>query len=433
VAAGLDSLTIVPAWIAPTATAPVDAVVAVPGSKSMTNRALILSALADGPSKIADPLDARDTQLMAAALRDLGASLSQEGQRLLVHPGTTHGEVTVNCGLSGTVMRFTPPVAALTGATARFTGDEQARARPMAPLLDGLRTLGVHVEGDRLPFTVAGDGAVVGGPVALDASGSSQFVSALLLSGALFDDGVEIRTVGGPVPNLPHLTMTERMLAAHGVRVERGGAEQSTSWRVRPTALPARDWAIEPDLSNATPFMAAAMLTAGRIRIPGIGTASVQPVAQVRALFEAMGATVLVSPDAVTVSGNGRVRPVDLDLRDLGELTPTVTALLLVADGASRLRGIGYLRGHETDRLAALATDAERIGGRIDVTEDGLVVTPGPLRADEWRSHHDHRMATAGAILGLVVPGLTVDDIGATAKTMPEFPSLWQQMLTSAA
>jgi 3-phosphoshikimate 1-carboxyvinyltransferase len=420
-------------WSAPTATAAVDAVVEVPGSKSMTNRALVLAALSEGHSVISHPLDARDTRLMATALEDLGARVATETSDWSVAPGSTETAVTIQCGLAGTVMRFVPPVAALTHAPATFVGDDQARTRPLAPLLRALAALGVEVAGGpALPFVIGGRGRVQGGEVALDASASSQFVSALLLAGARFDDGVTLLNSGRRAPNRPHIAMTTSMLARHGVEVqELSGSTEG--WRVDARPMSAHDWAVEPDLSNATPFFAAAMVTGGRVRVIRLGGDSVQPVEQVAQTFTALGADVSIGDDSVTVTGDGRVRPVQLDLRDLGELAPTVTALAMLADGPSRITGIEYLRGHETDRLAALSAEAERIGGRVDVADDGLVIHPRPLHGGTWHTYRDHRMATAGAILGLLVPGVAVDDIATTAKTMPEFPLLWERMLAAAA
>ena len=421
-------------WAAPTATEPVDAVVTVPGSKSMSARALVLAALAEGPSQIRGGLEARDTALMRAALRGLGSRVEESDDAWTVTPGWSSGDVTVDCGLAGTVMRFVPPIAALRDGRTTFDGDEQARQRPVGPVLDGLTALGVTVErrnGGSLPFGVVGRGAVRGGEADLDLSGSSQFVSALLLAGARFDRGLTLRGTGRATPNRPHITLTERMLAVHGVAVE--SSDTADVWHVDPAPVRAHDWVIEPDLSNATPFFAAALVTAGRVRVDGLGTASVQPVSKVADLLTALGARVEVGQTSVTVNGDGHVDAVDLDLRDLGELTPTVVALALLADGPSRITGIGYLRGHETDRLAALAADAEQLGGRIDVLDDGLVIHPRPLRAQVWQTYADHRLATAGAVLGLVVPGVEIDDIAATSKTLPDFAGMWRRMLERAS
>jgi 3-phosphoshikimate 1-carboxyvinyltransferase len=425
----------VTSWAAPTAAEPVDAVVDVPGSKSMTNRALVLAALSDGPSHIRGGLDARDTRLMRDALSALGSGVEETPDGWSVTPGSTTQDTTVHCGLAGTVMRFVPPVAALRVGRTAFVGDDAATHRPVGPVLDALTALGVEVERNdagTLPFSVRGAGQVPGGPVSIDASASSQFVSALLLAGARFEHGLTLHSSGPRTPNRPHIDLTRHMLARHGVVVESTDAG-TDNWSIAPGRLTAHDWTIEPDLSNATPFFAAAVLTAGTVRVEGLGGTSVQPVQRVAQLFSALGADVAVDAGGMSVRGHGHVDGIDVDLADLGELTPTVVALALLADGPSRLTGIGYLRGHETDRLAALADDAARLGGRVDVLDDGLVVRPRPLHAQVWKAYADHRMATAGAILGLVVPGVEIDDIGSTTKTLPDFTSLWHRMLSLAS
>ncbi len=436
-----------PPWTAPHVTAPVHATVRVPGSKSVTNRALLLAALADGPSELRAPLRSRDTDLMAAALRALGASITdgQDGS-WQVTPGAAAGSgaVEVDCGLAGTVMRFVPPAAPLSGREVRFDGDPRARERPMGVMLDALRALGVDVDGDALPFTLRGSGAdggsggggsasggsasgVDGGPVTLDASGSSQFVSGLLLAGARYRHGIQVRHEGPPMPSMPHIEMTVHMLREHGVHVESAGA---VSWSVEPGPIKARDWDIEPDLSNASVYLAAAALTAGEVTVPGWPTSTTQAGDAIRGILAAMGCAVaLDATTGLTVRGPERLTGIDIDLHDVGELTPTVAALAALADGPSTLRGIAHLRGHETDRLAALAAELTGLGGAVEVLDDGLRITPRPLHAGGWRAYADHRMATAGAIVGLLVPGVEVDDIGCTSKTMPDFADSWAAML----
>jgi 3-phosphoshikimate 1-carboxyvinyltransferase len=290
-----------------------------------------------------------------------------------------------------------------------------------------------HGRADALPFTVHGTGGLPGGEVVLDASGSSQFVSGLLLSGACYEKGLVVRHDGEPVPSLPHIEMTVDMLRAAGVAVDSpgSGAEPDT-WRVSPGPIAARDWLVEPDLSNASVFLAAAAATAGEVTVLGWPTGSTQPGAAILGVLEQFGATVTPGPDGVTVTGPDRLTGVDVDLHDVGELTPTIAALAALALGPSRLRGIAHLRGHETDRLAALVAELTALGAGAEETPDGLVVEPRPLRATDrpWRAYADHRMATAGAILGLAVPGVTVDDIGCTGKTIPEFPARWAALLS---
>ncbi|MED5812329.1 3-phosphoshikimate 1-carboxyvinyltransferase [Mycolicibacterium sp. 050232] len=421
-------------WSAPSTTTPVDATVTVPGSKSLTNRALVLAALAtaQGSSTVRGALRSRDTDLMIDAIRTLGVTVqaAEHDDTALTVSGdiAPAADARVDCGLAGTVLRFVPPVAALSTTAVTFDGDEQARARPIAPLLDALRGLGVDVDGDRLPFAVRGRGAVAGGTVEIDASGSSQFVSGLLLSGATFTDGLTIVHTGTSVPSAPHVAMTVAMLRDAGVQVDDSVPNR---WQVSPGPIAARDWSIEPDLSNSTPFLAAAIVTGGTVRIAGWPSVSIQPADTILDLLTKVNATVHQRDSHLEVSGTEGYDGFDADLHDVGELAPTVAALAALArDGAtSRLRGIAHLRGHETDRLAALTTEINGLGGECAETEDGLLITARPLHGGTWRSYADHRMATAGAIIGLRVPGVEVENIETTAKTLPDFPLMWVQML----
>ncbi|GAA4980912.1 3-phosphoshikimate 1-carboxyvinyltransferase [Nonomuraea thailandensis] len=454
-----------PHWPAPTATTPVTATVPLPGSKSVTNRALLLAALADGPGVVRQALRSRDADLMVAALRALGTTLvavreTAAGVDWQVTPGPIRGGGHIDVGLAGTVMRFVPPVAALADGPVSFDGDPHARKRPMGPILDALRSLGVRIDNDALPFTISGP--LAGGEVTLDASGSSQFVSGLLLAAPRFEKGITIRHVGPPVPSLPHIEMTVEMLRAVGVRVDDG---ERDVWRVEPGPIAARDMTVEPDLSNAAPFLAAALVTGGTVTIPAWPLRTTQAGDALRDLLTAMGATVTRAPadrdptathastgsdstDAsvtgsaassdhstgpatadLVVTGTGRITGIDTDLHDVGELTPTIAALAALASTPSRIRGVSHLRGHETDRLAALATEINRLGGDAEETEDGLIIRPRPLHGGTFHSYDDHRMATAGAVIGLAVPEVEVENIATTAKTLPEFVQMWTAML----
>ena len=432
-AARSDETSTVPsAWPAPTPTgAPLDATVAVPGSKSLTNRLLVLAALADGPGVLRGALRSRDTDLMAAALRDLGVGITEgaDPSELHVTPAGLRGPAEIDCGLAGTVMRFVPAVAALADGTVRFDGDEGARVRPMGPVLDALRDLGVAVEGqDTLPFTITGAGAVRGGTVDVDASGSSQFVSGLLLAAPRFDEGVTLRHTGPTLPSVPHIDMTVEVLREVGVHVD---DSVPLTWTVAPGPVAARDVHVEPDLSNAGPFLAAALVVGGTVRVPGWPAVTTQPGAMMAELLTAMGGKAELVGGVMTVTGTGEIRGIDVDLHEAGELAPTVAALAALADSPSRLRGIAHLRGHETDRLAALATEITRLGGQAEETEDGLVITPRPLHGGTFRTYHDHRMATSGALIGLRVPGVLVEDVETTAKTLPGFTAMWDRMLSA--
>ncbi|MGY4769355.1 3-phosphoshikimate 1-carboxyvinyltransferase [Kribbella sp. CWNU-51] len=410
---------------APRAGGPVTGRITVPGSKSISNRALILAALADGPSHLTGLLAARDTALMRSALVSLGVGISESGTTVTVTPGSLKGPANVDCGLAGTVMRFVPPVAALADGVVAFDGDPYARERPMGVILGALRTLGVQIDDagtGRMPYTVSGTGSVRGGKVTLDASGSSQFVSALLLAGARYDEGVDLRHDGKPVPSQPHLDMSVAMLRERGVSVDDG---EPNRWVVTPGPIRALDTAIEPDLSNAAPFLAAAVITGGEVTVTGWPSQTTQPGDQLRDIFTRFGAEVSRTDDGLTVRGTGRVQGVDLDLSEVGELSPVLLAVAAFADGPSYLRGIAHLRNHETDRLAALETEFNALGGDVTQTADGLEIRPKPLRGGLFGTYHDHRMAHAAAVLGLLVDGLEIENIGTTAKTLPEFPELW--------
>ena len=420
-------------WAAPHVTSPVNARVTIPGSKSMTNRALILAALAaaqgGGSSRIDGALRSRDTNLMIGALQTLGFDVGGDGDDVRVGGALTPDvEARIDCGLAGTVLRFVPPMAALSTASVLFDGDEQARARPIKPLLDGLRGLGVDVDGEGLPFTVHGRGAVAGGPVHIDASASSQFVSGLLLCGAAFRNGLTVIHTGTTVPSAPHVAMTAAMLAETGVDVDTTIPNQ---WRVDAGTVRPHDWAIEPDLSNALPFAAAATVTGGTVRIAGWPTLSVQPAPIILSILRQLGCVVVHEDSGLAVTGPESFGGFDMDLGEVGELAPAVAALAALAEpgSVSRLTGIAHLRGHETDRLAALCSEINALGGNCEETPDGLVITATPLKGGVWHSYADHRMATAGAIIGLRVAGVQVEDIGTTAKTLPDFPGLWTGML----
>ncbi len=421
-------------WVAPTAGGPLDATVEVPGSKSLTNRLLILAALADGPGTLRGALRSRDADLMIGGLRALGVEIEEGGSpsELRVVPGPLRGPADVDCGLAGTVMRFLPPVAALADGTVRFDGDEEARVRPMGPVLAALHALDVPVEGSgerlptTLPFTIRGRGHVRGGSVDVDASASSQFVSGLLLAAARYDQGLTVRHVGHTLPSLPHIEMTVEVLREVGVVVD---DSRPAIWRVEPGPITARDVQVEPDLSNAAPFLAAALVAGGTVRVTGWPTATTQPGALVPELLESLGATTHLADGVLSVTGTGEIRGVDVDLHAAGELAPTFAALATLADSPTRLRGIAHLRGHETDRLAALATEITRLGGQAEETRDGLVITPRPLHGGLFRTYHDHRMATSAAVIGLRVPGVAVQDVETTAKTLPGFAGMWERML----
>lgn len=416
------------AWPAPSASGPVRAVVDVPGSKSMTNRALVLAALAVGPSSLHRALLARDTRLMMRGLTALGVGITEGPAAVTVTPAPLIGPAVVDCGLAGTVMRFLPPVAGLATGRITFDGDVRARQRPMAQVLGALRTLGVAVEpkATSLPFELAGTGRVAGGQVTIDASASSQFVSGLLLAAARYDRGVDVRHDGKPVPSLPHIAMTVEMLRLRGVAVD---DSEPHRWRVTPGPIDGVAVDIEPDLSSAAPFLAAAVVTGGTVTVRGWPPVTTQAGDALRWILAEFGATVTLDREGLTVVGPDRLAGVDIDLHEVGELAPVVAALAAVADSPSYLRGIAHLRGHETDRLAALGTELTRLGADVDETPDGLRIRPRPLTGALVQTYDDHRMAQAAAVLGLVVPGVLVENVATTTKTHPAFVAAWTRTL----
>jgi len=421
-------------WPAPVAASALSAVVALPGSKSLNNRELLLAALANEPTLLTSVLESRDSALMIAALESLGAKIqdNQDGA-LLVTPATSITGATVDCGLAGTVMRFVPPMAALAHGDVIFDGDEAARRRPMKTTIDSLRALGIEVNDagtGSLPFTVHGTGSIRGGELTIDASASSQFVSGLLLAAARFENGLTLRHVGEHLPSLPHIEMTLDCLAKRGVRVSN---PEPTVWRVEPGPISGGTVAIEPDLSNAGPFLAAAMVAGGTVFIEGWPDSTTQVGDEFDGILQAMGATIERKDGGLEITGTGKIHGIDIDLSIGGELTPVIAALATLADSPSVIRGVAHLRGHETDRLAALATEINRIGGIARETADGLEIDPSDnLHGALWHTYEDHRMATAGAIIGLRVPGILIEDIKVTSKTMPNFDQLWKFMLAEA-
>lgn len=420
-------------WPAPVANGPIHAEVALPGSKSLTNRELVLSAIASEPTLLVSPLKSRDSHLMVEALRNLGTQITElESGDILVTPAALDRRAMIDCGLAGTVMRFVPPIAALSTAHVHFDGDEAARRRPMQVTISSLRDLGVIVD-DRdgaLPFLIKGKGSVSGGELTIDASASSQFVSGLLLAAARFENGITLRHAGEHLPSLPHIEMTLDCLRKRGVKVS---SPEPTVWKVEPGEISGGRVAIEPDLSNAGPYLAAAMVAGGSVTIPGWPESTTQVGDEFDGILQQMGAKISRSKNGLTITGAGEIHGITIDLSIGGELAPVIAALATIADSPTRISGIAHLRGHETDRLAALATEINRIGGICRETEDGLEIDPSEnLHGALWHTYEDHRMATAGAIIGLRVPGIEIEDIKTTSKTMPTFDRLWLQMIGTA-
>jgi 3-phosphoshikimate 1-carboxyvinyltransferase len=337
-------------------------------------------------------------------------------------------------------MRFVPPMSVLAKGEIRFDGDLAARRRPMDTTIDSLRELGVTVTDEgtaALPFIVHGTGSVDGGEVTIDASASSQFVSGLLLAAARFENGITLRHDGNHLPSMPHIEMTLDCLEKRGVKVSTSnldGKDGLPEWRVEPGEIRGGTFAIEPDLSNAGPFLAAAMVAGGSVTITGWPDVTTQVGDEFDGILQQMGATIVRSQAGLTITGTGVIHGIDIDLSIGGELTPVIAALAAIADSPTVIRGVAHLRGHETDRLAALATEINRIGGIARETPDGLEIEPSEnLHGALWETYEDHRMATAGAIIGLRVPGILVEDIKTTSKTMPDFDKMWLNMLEGNA
>ena len=417
---------------------PVDINVVIPGSKSVTNRALILAAQAKSPSTLRRPLVSRDSELMVAGLKALGIGIEEatvvvdgiEELQWIVTPAPMHGGVRVDVGNAGTVMRFLPPLAALATGEVIFDGDPRSYERPLGPVIKALEELGVSIDHEdrySLPLKLHGTGKISGGEVTIDASESSQFLSALLLVAPSFTNGITVKHKGGSLPSMPHIEMTVDMLRQFGAVVEVDSVAQT--WKVKSGALHGLDLVIEPDLSNASPFLSIAMVCGGRVAIADWPTKTTQPGDQLRTILAEMGAQFSFGDNGLTIIGTGKIHGIDVDLHDVGELTPSIAALCALADSPSHLRGIGHLRKHETDRLAALTREINALGGNVTEEETALHITPAPLHAGVFHTYDDHRLATAGAVLGLVIEGIEVENIATTRKTLPDFPGLWSSLL----
>ena len=417
-------------WSAPTVGRPIHSSISIPGSKSATNRAFILAALGEGVSKIRKPLLARDTELMLSALEKLGCVIKRDKNVVEISGmKNAHQDLEIDVGLAGTVMRFVPPIAALSAGVVHFDGDERARQRPMKSLIEALKALKISVDDQAkgsLPFSITSDGVVAGGELTINATESSQFVSAFLLAAAKFKNGLTVKHVGGKLPSLPHIEMTIEMLRQVGVEVK---TIDKNKWEVKPSKIKTKDWDIEPDLSNAGPFLAAAMVTKGEVIVSDWPEKTTQAGNAWIEILKQMGAEVSLSSTGLTVNNSNEIKGIEIDLNDVGELTPVLVSIAVFANSPSKLSGIAHLRGHETDRLAALVENIRTIGGDAEETNDGLLIRPSKLHGGVWKAFNDHRMATAGAVIGLVIPGIEVDDIKTTAKTLPDFENMWTSLV----
>jgi 3-phosphoshikimate 1-carboxyvinyltransferase len=409
---------------------PVDATVRPPGSKSLTNRALVCAALAEGRSVLDGALFADDTAAMAEALRALGAVVAEDADRRRMEVLGTGGAlrpgpVSVDVRLSGTTSRFLLPVVALGEGRYRVDGAPPLRARPMGPVLDGIRALGADVEAGgepgHLPVTVVAPGGLVGGDIRVPGDTSSQFLSGLLLASPYAAGGVDLSLTTGLVSR-PFVALTTAVMAAFGVTVTEGGG----AFHVPAGHYRATDYPVEPDASAASYFLAAAVIAGGRVTIAGLGGGTLQGDARFADLLGRMGATVERTDDATTVSMSGPLRGLgDVDMSDLPDVAQTLAVVAAFADAPTRVRGVGFIRGHETDRIAAVVRELRRCG--IDAAEepDGFVVRPGSPRPARIETYDDHRMAMSFALLGLRAPGITIADPGCVAKTFPDY---WSEL-----
>lgn len=412
---------------------------------------------------VINPLHSRDSRLMLEALEELGSTVEHiqnwensgvDAVRISPTPALSSTqtisalpasdpaptpEYSIDCGLAGTVMRFLPAVAALTGARVHFDGDPEAHLRPMGAVLHALRALGVEISGEGapstgeegyLPFTVHAPEGLTGHEITIDASASSQFVSGLLLAAARMPHGLTLRHAGKSVPSLEHVEMTCKVLAEVGIEVS---SPELHTWKVAPGPIKSFTVRVEPDLSNAGPFLCAAAVTGGEVTMRGWPKTSTQIGRRWTELLPAFGASVELAEETdstvtLHVRGGALRSPAIVD--GTAELTPTVAALAALSATPTQFTSVGHLRGHETDRIAALVAEIRRLGGTAEETQDGFTVLSPVTHGGLVKSYADHRMATFGAVLGLVIADVEVEDISCTAKTMPDFPQMWAALVT---
>lgn len=443
-------------WFAPPSQGPLAATVSLPGSKSLTARALILALLSSQPSELRGLLNCRDSRLMMDGIVAVGGEISERNGITSINPPlktgfvgmleTNHEPISIYCGLSGTVMRFLPPaIFALGLGPVIFDGDPAARKRPMKPLLDALEQLGAKVtylgEAGFLPFRIEGNWQ--GGRVTVECERSSQFLSALLLAAPAAASATEI-LVKGHIPSAPHVAMTLGVLERAGIHLSgpsraevlSGKCPVSPSWQIEPQQFNVENLVIEPDLTNAGPFLAAALICGGTVAIKDWPQETEQAGDYWRKLLPQMGAQEVQfresdeASNLLSVRGDGVIKGIEIDMTDHGELVPTVAALATLADSPTRIVGIAHLRGHETDRLMALANEINRLGGNAKEGPDSLEIFPvKELFPTPLRSYHDHRLAMFGAVVGLGVPGTGVRDMVTVSKTFPTFTQVWEDML----
>ncbi|MAT05574.1 MAG: 3-phosphoshikimate 1-carboxyvinyltransferase [Acidimicrobiaceae bacterium] len=398
------------------------ATVGVPGSKSIANRALVCAALAGGTSTLTNLPDGDDTSAMAAALRVLDVPITIEAGRAVVEGGRLgDGAVTVHAGLAGTTSRFLLALASLGDAPITIDGDPPLRARPFAPLTDALAQLGVDVEpGERpghLPVTVTGPPR--SGAVSLRGDVSSQFVSSLMMIGPSVPGGLQI-TLTSPLVSVPYVDLTARVMEWFGV----DGVERHGDSIVVPSAgYRAAVVTVEPDASSASYPLALAAVCGGRVTVPGLGVGALQGDARFADLLGAMGCAVTRNRTGVTVESGGVLRGIDVDMADISDLVPTMAVVAACASSPTRIRGVGFIRAKESDRLGDLSAELRRLGVDVDAVQDGLDIRPSAatIQGGSVGTHHDHRLAMAFAVLGSRVGGVEVRDPDVVSKSWPGF------------
>jgi 3-phosphoshikimate 1-carboxyvinyltransferase len=403
---------------------PPDATIRVPGSKSVTNRALIIAALADGNSRIVNPLFSDDSFWLMDALVRLGIDVHADGERGEVYVRGQSGEIYASgvdlfVGNAGTVARFLPPFLALGRGPFTVDGVPRMRERPVADLVDGMRQLGAEVEyageDGRFPLMIKG-GGIPGGKARVSASKSSQFISGLLMAAPYAQAPVTLHPVGRK--EWPYVGITVALMRAFGVEVDEAANGRFT---VAPALYSSREYEVEPDASGASYFMAAAAVTGGRVRIPGLGASSPQGDLRFAGVLRDMGCRVEIASDFVEVQGPDHLRGVEVDMNAFSDTMITLSAIAPFAEGPTTIKNVGHTRLQESDRLSAVATELTRLGVKTQTTSSFIRIIPNKIRPGVVRTYGDHRMAMAFAITGLVASGIRIRDPGCVTKTFPGY------------
>jgi 3-phosphoshikimate 1-carboxyvinyltransferase len=412
------------ALLIPQAPGPVRGSIRPPGSKSITNRALVCAALAEGTSLLTGALDSQDTRVMATGLAALGADVTADWPRGEIRVQGTTGSIPVraaslDCAASGTTMRFLSAICGLGHGHYRLDGTPRMRQRPIGDLIDALRSLGVDATAESpggCPPVVIHAAGLSGGSTRICGSTSSQFASGLAMAAACTPQGMHLEFTGTLV-SVPYLDMTRRVMTSFGGRIT---DEADGSWTVAATGYHGCRYAIEPDASAASYFFALAALTGGSVRVEGLSRRSMQGDVAFCTALEQMGCRVDWDDDAITVSGRA-AHGVDIDMNAISDTVPSLAVVALFADGPTAIRNVAHIRDKETDRIGDLARELRRLGAVVDERTDGMTITPAPLHGASLRTYDDHRMAMSLALAGLRVPGVWIEDPGCVGKTFPDY------------